>query len=200
MRSAALVHLGMPFDIIEGPVPELPPEYNLFPPLKVYHDCITNPACDPPLAYIGVKWGGGDLGMLFDYASPAVGGDFQVSLLDRQGKVLATAKPIGPPMSSLASLAPEGLAVQGKKSLFAEGLKQDWYFLGVDGPFPTRFTYQLGQRDADQDGVDDFLDNCRARPQPATARPGQRHGGRCLRQLRPTLQPNPSGPRTRWRG
>ena len=127
------VYLGMPFDIIEGPVLELPPEYNIFPPLKVYHDCITNPACDPPLAYIGVKWGGGDLGMLFDYGSPAMSGDFQVSLLDRQGKFLATAKPIGPPMSSLASLAPEGLAVQGKKSLFAEGLKQDWYFLGVDG-------------------------------------------------------------------
>jgi hypothetical protein len=128
---------------------------------------------DPPDEYIAFEWDESPFEMVFRYASPAEGGeDFNVSLLDQAGNTLGTALPIEffsqqPPqvnaaqskaLTSEASLSINNLNSEGQKILTIENLENLWYYLKISGPFPTLYSYQLG--DYDQDNVGSLSDNC----------------------------------------
>lgn len=70
------------------------PLYSSYPTLKPFWDCLADPGCDPPSMHLGVNWvGDTDFEALFQYASPAEQGEFQVSLIDNKGDVLGTGQP-----------------------------------------------------------------------------------------------------------
>jgi hypothetical protein len=56
--------------------------------------------------------------------------------------------------------------MSGMKILSVNNLQEGWYYLMVDGPFPTFFSYQWGGQDADYDGVEDLFDNCQSEANP----------------------------------
>ena len=118
------------------------PVYSIFPGLKAFWDCESNPACDPAEEYIAVKWLGGNLEMQFHYTSPAKEGTFTISLLNAAGDVLGTAEPVQL-ASAPAKVPPEDSNVQGELALLVKDLHRGWYFLQIDGPFPTLFSYHF---------------------------------------------------------
>ena len=134
------------------------PEPLVFPAdLQVFAGCEADPSCDPPMEFVAVLWDGGDLEMVFDFASVSKLHPFSAVLFDSQGQVLAQGlpEPFG-----LTGDAPAEDHVEERMRLYAKGLEKGWYALGIDGPFPTRLLYDLAGRDVDKDGVDDLFDNC----------------------------------------
>jgi hypothetical protein len=123
--------------------------------------------------YMAFEWDASPFEMVFRYASAAQGGeDFTVSLLDEEGNTLGTAMPIQffvqqPPL--MGSLQSKKLSAQsfsilnnnnigGEKILSIGDLDKLWYYLKISGPFPTLYSYRLG--DYDQDNVGSLSDNC----------------------------------------
>lgn len=138
-----------------------------------FMDCVKFPElCDDlPDEYSAFEWDASPFEMVFWYASPA-GEDFTVSLLDQEGKTMSTALPIQffaqqPPLmdtrqsnkSSTRSLSTLNTNNNGgEKILTIENLDKLWYYLRISGPFPTLYSYRLG--DYDQDNVGSLSDNC----------------------------------------
>ncbi|MCP4688416.1 MAG: SUMF1/EgtB/PvdO family nonheme iron enzyme [Desulfobacterales bacterium] len=126
-------------DFIYSPLEE--PVNAIFPGVEVFNDCLSNPACDPAEEYWALNWRGGDLGMVFEYQSSAGAGAFEVSLLNRAGKALGAAQTER--LAAKRSGSPsKDLKRRGKAFLSVAGLDKDWYFLRIDAPFPTLFSYR----------------------------------------------------------
>jgi hypothetical protein len=145
-----------------------------FDPLQ-FADCESIPQlCDDPLdEYVAFEWDASSFEMVFPYTAPASAtDDFQVALLNREGDIMGTAvskqfftQPPGPVNISQTETRSVNMeevlntpAVRGEKILTVENLDKDWYYLRISGPFPTQYSYQLG--DYDQDGVGSLSDNC----------------------------------------
>ncbi len=117
------------------------PESWTFPEVKVFLDCLDDPACDPPFQYVMVPWDRGELAMRFQYASPAKGGEVEIVLIGKDEKVLATAEPAQFP--ALSRAFPEDAPLQGQLALTAGDLPAGRYYLRVSAPFPTLFRHQF---------------------------------------------------------
>jgi hypothetical protein len=59
-------------------------------------------------------------------------------------------------------------------------LPKGWYIVALDAPFPTRYGYQLGGGDPDQDAIPGLIDNCPVKVNPfQTDTDGDRYGDVC---------------------
>lgn len=153
----------------------------VFPTNELAWDqCRFTDGCDPA-DFIVMDWPGGELEVLFDYKAPAGDEPFAVQLLNNQGAVMAQSFAWFPPgqmqltdtagtaefvdeIPVVSALNQTG-GIQGRQVLRSqENLPPGLYYLRVNGPFNTEYTYQRGGSDADGDAVGDLFDNCAAEP------------------------------------
>lgn len=141
-------------------------------------DDFYGPGVTVPAEYMAMEWKGGDFFMDLAYASPVAGAEFKVALLDPKGKEVAAG--MSPPfMGKRAGIAeqaqpgelffPHDVAAAGALLLSARDLDKGWYFVRVEGPYPTLYAYQPGKQDPDGDGIPALMDDCPKRANPRQA-------------------------------
>lgn len=134
-------------------------EVSLFPSLEAFWDCQALPNCDPAEEYVAINWAGGDFRTIFGHSSSAEQAWFTVSLVNMAGEVMAQAQPLQSYTRKALSWTGE-TDLENQLLLSVDGLSPGWYFLRIDGSYPTRYVYQFNAKDSDQDGVFDLFDNC----------------------------------------